>query len=119
MTSPRYRGMRSSEIPEVKQDDGVNVKIIAGEFEGVKGAVTEIYADPEYLDVTIPASGFFETPIKLGYTVFAYVFEGEGIFGNFKLNSMDKVNSVSATRLLIFSDGDIVRAYARDLLGFF
>ena len=110
--------MRSSEIPEVKQDDGVNVKIIAGEFEGVKGAVTEIYADPEYLDVTIPASGFFETPIKLGYTVFAYVFEGEGIFGNFKLNSMDKVNSVSATRLLIFSDGDIVRAYARDHVRF-
>ncbi|MGZ7044020.1 MAG: pirin family protein [Methanobacterium sp.] len=118
MTKPRYRGLRSSEIPEVQLDDGIMVKIIAGEFGGVKGAVKEIFADPEYLDVSIPSGGFFEQPIKRDYTAFAYVFEGEGIFGNFDLDSLDNGKSVSATRLLIFDDGDVVRAYAKDHVRF-
>jgi len=118
MTEPRYRGLTSSQIPEVKRDDGITVKVIAGEFEGVKGAVKEIFADPEYLDVTIPAGGFFEQPVKQGHTVFAYVFEGEGIFGDFELDSVDSGKSVSATKLLIFDDGDLVRAYARDHVRF-
>jgi redox-sensitive bicupin YhaK (pirin superfamily) len=118
MTEPRYRGIISSEIPDVQLDNGVVVKVIAGEFEGVKGAVKEIFADPEYLDVSIPAGALFEQHVKQGNTVFAYVFEGEGFFGNFKLNSSDKGTSVSATKLLIFSDGDIVRAYASDHVRF-
>lgn len=118
MTEPRYRGLTSSQIPEVKRDDWITVKVIAGEFEGVKGAVKEIFADPEYLDVTIPAGGFFEKPVKQGHTVFAYVFEGEGIFGDFELDSLDIGKSVSATKLLIFDDGDLVSAYARDHVRF-
>ncbi|HEX3014512.1 MAG TPA: pirin family protein, partial [Methanobacterium sp.] len=118
MTSPRYRGVISSEIPEVQLDNGVTVKIIAGEFKGVKGAVKEIFVDPEYLDVTIPAGGFFEQPVKQGHTAFAYVFEGEGIFGDFELDSLDNGKSVSATKLLIFDDGDLVKAYARDHVRF-
>ena len=118
MTEPRYRGVTSSQIHEVKRDDGITVKIIAGEFEGVKGAVKEIFAEPEYLDVTVPAGGFFEQPVKQGHTAFAYVFEGEGIFGDFELDSLDNGTSVSATRLLIFADGDLVRVYARDHVRF-
>jgi quercetin 2,3-dioxygenase len=112
MTSPRYRGLISSKIPEVRRDDGVVVRIIAGEFEGVKGAITEIYADPEYLDVFIPASSSFQQPVKRGHTAFAYVFEGEGIFGDFESDSGDKGTSVSSTRLIIFGDGDLIRVYA-------
>ena len=112
MTSPRYRGVRSSQIPEVQRDDGVVVRIVAGEFEGVKGAVTEIYADPEYLDVFIPAGSSFEQPVKRGHTAFAYLFEGEGIFGDFELESWEKGTNTQATRLLIFGDGDFVKVYA-------
>ncbi|MDD1775338.1 MAG: pirin family protein [Methanobacterium sp.] len=118
MTEPRYRGLKSSQIPEVKRDDGITVKVIAGEFEGVKGAVKEIFADPEYLDVSIPAGGLFEQPVKKGNTTFAYVFEGEGIFGDLNLNSLNNGKSVSATRFLIFDDGDLVRVYARDHVRF-
>jgi quercetin 2,3-dioxygenase len=112
MTSPRYRGVRSSETPEVQHNEGLVVKIIAGEFEGVKGAVTEIYADPEYLDISIPKGSSFEQPVKRGNTTFAYVFAGEGIFGDFELESLEKGTRVQATRLLIFGDGDLIRVYA-------
>jgi len=67
--------------------NGTVVRIIDGEFEGVKGAVTEIYADPEYWDVYIPAGCSFEQPVQCGHTSFAYVFEDEGIFGDFELES--------------------------------
>ena len=118
MTEPRYRGLTSFQIPEVKHDDGIKVKIIAGKFDGIEGAVKEIYADPEYLDVSIPAGGFFEQPVKQGHTAFAYVFEGEGIFGDFQIDLLDKGKSVSATKLLIFNDGDLIRAYSRDHVRF-
>jgi redox-sensitive bicupin YhaK (pirin superfamily) len=112
MTKPRYQGIISSEIPEVRNDDGLIVKVIAGEFEGVKGAVSEIYVDPEYLDVYMPAGATFQQPIKRGHSVFAYLFEGEGIFGDFDLGSRANGTSVTSTQLIVFGDGDMVRVYA-------
>ena len=81
MTTPRYQDIRSNQIPEISREDGVKIRVIAGEVDGVQGAVSEIYADPAYLDVSIPAKGSFSHPVEKGHTVFAYVFEGRGIFG--------------------------------------
>jgi redox-sensitive bicupin YhaK (pirin superfamily) len=113
MTTPRYRGVKSSEIPKVKLDSGAVVKIISGQFDGVNGALTDIYADPDYLDVSIPKGASFELPIKSGHTAFAYIFEGEGIFGNFELETWEKGTNAQATQLLIFDDGDLVRVCAK------
>src|SRR5665811_1792583 len=52
-TTPRYQEVKSSQIPEINSEDGTVVKLIAGEIRGVKGAVTDIFADPMYLDVNI------------------------------------------------------------------
>ena len=114
MTEPRYRGVESSQIPKIEHDDGNVIKVIAGEFEGVKGAVTDIYADPTYLDVYIPENSALEIPVKKGHAVLAYVFEGEGVFGNFELDSQEKGTAIEATKMVIFDDGDIMRVYADD-----
>ena len=111
MTTPRYRGIISSKISEVKDKNGVSVKIVAGDYEGVKGAISEIYADPEYLDVTIPAGSSFEQHIKRGHTAFAYIFEGEGIFGDFEIESSKKGTNIQATRMAIFGDGDLIKVH--------
>lgn len=102
MTTPRYREVKSAQIPEIKRDDGVIIKVIAGEVEGVKGALCEIYADPEYLHVSVPSGGFFQQPVKRGHTAFAYVFKGEGIFG-------EEEALVASTSLVILGDGDVFR----------
>ncbi len=112
MTTPRYQEVKASKIPEVQTDDDAVVKIIAGEFEDVRGAVTEIFADPEYLDVYLPAGALFEQPVKEGHAAFAYVFEGEGVFGDFEFSSPDKGTTVPSTCLLVFGDGELVRVYA-------
>ena len=53
MMQPRYQEIASSQIPEVKQEDGTRIRVIAGMVDRVQGPVTEIAADPVYLDVTV------------------------------------------------------------------
>ncbi len=109
MMEPRYQEIKSSDIPEVRHDDGLVVRVVAGEYKGVKGAITEIYADPEYLDVSLPAGASFEQSITRGHTAFAYLFEGEAIFRDSQSNSLEKRATVQETRLVVFGDGDLVR----------
>lgn len=80
MMDPRYRDVKSKQIPEVTLDHGVKVKIICGEVKGVKGPVQDIVIDPEYLDITVPSKSNFTHPAKRGHTVLAYVIEGAGYF---------------------------------------
>ncbi|HEX9780200.1 MAG TPA: pirin family protein [bacterium] len=80
MMDPRYREVTAGQIPVVKTPEGATVRIICGEAGGARGPVREIVTDPEYLDISLPAGKSFTHPIKAGYTVFAYVVEGEGYF---------------------------------------
>jgi redox-sensitive bicupin YhaK (pirin superfamily) len=111
MTTPRYQDLTSDQIPEVAREDGVKIKVIAGEVDGVRGAVSEIYADPVYLDVAIPANGSFSHFVEKGHAVFAYVFEGRGYFG-----AGEKIseNLVSQPGLVVFGNGDYIQAGAAD-----
>ena len=80
MMDPRYRDVKSSQIPVVGLAGGVTVKVICGEVAGVRGPVHDIVTDPEYLDVMVPAHATFIHPVKPGHTAFVYVVEGEGYF---------------------------------------
>jgi hypothetical protein len=109
MTQPRYQEVPSARIPEVKREDGTRIRVIAGEVDGVTGAVTEIAADPAYLDVSLPADVTFSQPVPRGHAAFAYVFEGEGAFG---VAEDDHGTSAVSPRLLVLGDGDVVTVRA-------
>jgi len=114
---PRYRDVKSHQIPEVTLDYGVKVKIICGEVKGVKGPVQDIVIDPEYLDITVPSNSHLRYPVKRGHTVFAYIIEGKGYFDpgrdvyayevegrnyfDFKRECM-----MGSENLILFDDGD-------------
>jgi len=80
MMDPRYRGLTASEIPSVALSENVRVKVIAGKANGTTGAVQDIVTDPEYLDVTVEPNAEFTHATIPGYTVFAYVIGGKGMF---------------------------------------
>lgn len=80
MMEPRYRDVKQHQIPEVRLDNGVKIRIICGEVNDVKGPVQDIVIDPEYLDVKVPSRTGFTHRVQEGYTVFAYVIEGKGYF---------------------------------------
>ena len=109
MTRPRYQDVRSDLIPEVHREDGVVIRVIAGEEGEVQGAVGDIYADPIYLDVSVPAGVTFSQPVVRGHNAFAYVFAGEGRFG---VTGENEGELVGHPRLVVLDDGDHVVVHA-------
>ena len=49
-SQPRYQEFSASTIPTIEQD-GVTIRLVAGEINGIHGPVTEIVAEPIYLDL--------------------------------------------------------------------
>lgn len=80
MTAPRYQDVKAADIPVVTDDDGTTVKVITGEFWGKTGPVDGIAADPQYLDVFVPAGVRKTFRIDTYRRAFAYIFEGAGAF---------------------------------------
>jgi len=101
MMTPRYRDIKSTQIPEVTLDSGAKVKSICGQINGIKGPVKDIVTDPEYLDVTVPADSSFLHPIKRGHTAFTYIIDGKGSFDEGR-------KTYGAENLILFDDGDEV-----------
>jgi quercetin 2,3-dioxygenase len=109
MTRPRYQDVPSSAIPEVARPDGARIRVVAGEVDGVAGAVREIFAGPTYLDVALPAGRTFEQPVPRGHTAILYVFQGEVSVGG---AAPSRGPAISAPHLAILEDGDVVRVHA-------
>jgi redox-sensitive bicupin YhaK (pirin superfamily) len=112
MSRPRYQDVPAATIPKVARPDGVSVRIVAGTVDGVVGPVTEIYADPEYIDVTLPPGTPFAQPVPRGHTAFAYVFAGEASFGvGCDLGYRGDLDGelAAAPSLVVFGDGDEIR----------
>ena len=82
MTRPRYQEYLAASIPEARLADGVGIRVVAGEADGVRGPVTEIAAEPTYLDIRLPAGVTYAHPVPAGHTAFAYLFEGAAVFGD-------------------------------------
>lgn len=106
MTKPRYQEVAAKNIPVVEKD-GAKVLVIAGEVEGVAGAVSEIYAEPSYLDVTLNAQATFTHAIPRGHTAFAYLFAGSATFDA-------SSDAIASPMLVLFDDGDVVQIKAGD-----
>jgi len=112
MTTPRYQEVSAATIPSVEQD-GATVRIVTGEVFGVKGPVTEIAASPLYIDVTLAPGAEFAQEVPPGHTAVAYVFEGQGSFGEMEEGS-GVVEDVSAVKMVVFAHGDHVRVRAAE-----
>ena len=82
MTTPRYQDVQAKDIPEITDDDGTRVRVITGEFWGRRGPVDGIAADPQYLDISVPAGVKKTFRVDTYRRAFAYVFEGAGAFAD-------------------------------------
>jgi len=110
MMTPRYRDLSSAQIPVVTLSGGATIKVISGEVAGVKGPVADIVIEPEYLDVTVTAGKVFRHATKPGHTVFVYVIDGQGTFGE----GSDKAADTDNGTLVLFADGDQIVTVAGD-----
>ncbi len=108
MSQPRYQEVSAETIPRVKQD-GAIIRIVAGNVAGVSGPVTEIAANPIYMDVQLEPGATFVQAVPAGHTAVAYVFEGRGDFG---LDAEGQGERVEAVRMIVFGDGDHLKVQA-------
>ena len=107
MTSPRYQDIASAAIPELDLPGGVKVRLIAGHLGSISGAVTDIFADPTYLDVTLPPGASFTHTDPADHNVFTYIFRGKGLFGATH-------SAVEAPQLVIYDRGEVVNVQAME-----
>jgi redox-sensitive bicupin YhaK (pirin superfamily) len=103
MMAPRYREIRSDQIPTVSPTDGVTIRIVCGRVQGVEGPVREIVIDPEYLDVSLAPERAYDHPVKAGHRVFGYLLEGEARLGG------SDGKTVGPETVALFGDGDTIR----------
>ena len=124
MMDPRYRDIKSSQVPEVATKSGAKVKVICGTVEAKQGPVRDIVTEPEYLDVVVPAFSEFVHKTTRGHTVFAYVIQGKGVFCNERnpfAYDVEGVNYFDIERdsyirdgmAVLFDDGDQVKVEAQ------
>jgi len=109
LTAPRYQDIPAATIPQLELPGGGQVRVVAGTVDGTSGAVRDIYADPTYLDVTLPAGTSFEQPVPKGHTGILYVYRGEVSVGG---ASPGRGKVVTSPRLAILGDGEVIRVHA-------
>ncbi len=103
MTAPRYQDIEPEAIPTVMLDDGVQVRVVAGEVGGLRGPVEGVATDPTYLDVSLPAAASFSYNLPPDYAAFAYVLEGAARIG---------AETVRRGELAVLGAGDEITAAA-------
>ena len=75
MRDPWYRDITSAEIPELALP-GATVRVIAGESQGVAGAVQRDATQPTYLDIRLEPGASFEQALPESHNAFVYVYRG-------------------------------------------
>lgn len=104
MAKPHYQDISADKIPTVQKND-VRVKIIAGESMGKK-ALIQTKTPIMYLHFTLQPGSKITQAIPQDYNAFAYVMDGEGIFGE---------NPVHKEQVVLFGqDGNQVEIKAPD-----
>ena len=102
MMRPRYQEISSAKIPTATSDDGlVTVRVIAGQALGTE-AVIETVTPIMYLHYKVQPGGRLAQPLPDGFNVFAYVVEGEGLFGH------ERERAGDGQMIMFASDGDEV-----------
>ncbi len=80
MTDPRYQDVGSVEIPVLADEDGSAIRVICGDYKGVRGPVDGVAAEPNYFDISVAAGKRKRFNVDTHRRAFAYVFEGAGSF---------------------------------------
>lgn len=108
LTAPDYRDLPAEAIPVYTADDGVTIKVIAGESDGVAGAVQREATTPLYLDLELPPGATHTVAIPPGHNAFVYIYQGQVELGR-------RGQRVAARQLAVLSntpesDGVLLRS---------
>jgi redox-sensitive bicupin YhaK (pirin superfamily) len=109
---PGYRDIPASEIPRLTSQSGVEVVVIAGQFDDgqvrQQGAVQRPHTEPYLFDLHLPAGSHIAPRLPQGHRAMLYVYQG-----SLQLPGASP-QSVAAGRLVRLSDQGELHLHSQD-----
>jgi redox-sensitive bicupin YhaK (pirin superfamily) len=102
MSQPRYQEVNAAAIPVIEQN-GARIRLVAGAVSDHHGPVTDIAAQPVYLEAQLGQGAEFSHLVPLGHTTLVYLFAGALTIEG---------QAIDATHMIVLADGDLVRVTA-------
>ncbi len=109
MTKPTYGDIRKEDIPVLDESSAV-VRVVAGNYKGIKGGFVGSFIDASYLDVQVKAGQEWVYDTNGDENLFLYIFEGSGIFDKDSSVVVEEKTAVLFTRgdkLFVKAIGDL------------
>jgi redox-sensitive bicupin YhaK (pirin superfamily) len=97
MIAPAYRDVPPAKVPVLRLDNGASVRVIAGEFLGVTGAVSRPTTEPLVLDITLPPGQSLDLPLPAGHNAFVYAYGGAAV--DVVMSAQGSPTDATATRV--------------------
>jgi len=104
MTNPRYRELKSSDIPFVENSESV-FKIISGRYKNTNGAVQDLFAEIIYFDIKLWPNSSFTYEVNDEYNCMSYVYDGVVGFPG-------REDFVRSEELVMFERGNLIEMKA-------
>ncbi len=97
MTEPRYQEFDQRKIPREQRNQGIEIRVIAGETaQGTRGPVTDLKTPARFFDISLDAGVRFIEPIESHYNAFVYLLNGAVEIGD---------QTLSGRRLAVLEQG--------------
>lgn len=106
MQAARYQEFTPDSIPVAQLDNGGHVKIIAGNFNGIEGAVKNIATRATYFDVYLPANSNITIATPAGHNVLVYNYRGEVTIANTALSQGQLAQMGEGTEISLHAASD-------------
>lgn len=102
MGAPVYQDIPSEQILETTLPGGGRLRVLAGDYEGIRSVVRPRPSEPFYFDINLPAQAEFRWTPPAGHRVMLH-----GVAGEFSVG--DAATTVRARRLVVLSaEGDVL-----------
>jgi len=103
MDPPRYQEFEPDQIPEERHDDGVILRVLAGQTRrATLGAVRDVAVQPLYVDASLAAGAEYNEQVTWGHNGFIYLESGQ-----VEVRAADgKGQPLRAGELGVLGDGD-------------
>lgn len=79
MCIPKYRDFTSDKVPVLNYKD-LEVRVIAGEYSGVKGPLEVTRTQVSFFDIKLKAGSEFTTSTPHDFNAYAFLIRGEAVF---------------------------------------
>ena len=106
MTEPKYNDIVGENVPTVAEE-GLNIRIVSGNYKGTDGAFRGEYADALYLDAEMAPGAEWLLETDPEATLFIYIVQGAGFFG-------PSGEGVAEKHAVLFDKGNAFRAKASE-----